>query len=87
VCSLELIPQIPAAISIIAKAGGITIVICIALWLLFCRWVIKDAVKRGDKPDAVELIRATSLGMIGRSPKPPQLPSAPSDKPPKKRAA
>lgn len=77
---------VPATAAVVTIVGGIAIVICVGLWLLFCRWVIKDAVKRGDKPEAVELIRATSLGMIGRS-KPPQLPSAPSDKPPKKKAS
>jgi hypothetical protein len=33
--------------------------------------------KRGEKPDPVELIHAASLGMIGRSPKPPALISPP----------
>jgi hypothetical protein len=84
---MELVPHIGAAVSIIAKVGGLTIVISIGLWLLFCRWVIKGAVKRGEKLDAAELIWATSLGMIGRSPKPPQLPSASSGKPPKKKAS
>jgi hypothetical protein len=74
---VELLPQISAVISVIVGTGGITIVICIGLWLLFCRWVIDSAAKRGEKPDPVEVIRASILGMIGRSPKAPALPSPP----------
>jgi hypothetical protein len=44
---------------------------------LFCRWVINSAIKRGEKPDPVEVIRAASLGMIGRSSKTPALPPPP----------
>jgi hypothetical protein len=84
---VESLPEIAATVWVIAKADGITIVIIVFLWLLFCVWVIKRAVKRGEEPDPVELIRAASLGMIGRSPKPPQLPSAPSDEPPKTKAS
>jgi hypothetical protein len=36
---VEWIPQIAAGLSSIAKAGGITIVIIVFLWLLFCVWV------------------------------------------------
>jgi hypothetical protein len=74
---VTLLPQIAAVLFIIAGAGGVTIIICVGLWLLFCRWVINGAVKRGEKPDPAEVIRAASLGMIGRSPKPPALPSLP----------
>jgi hypothetical protein len=73
---MELLPSIAAVISVIVGTGGITVVICIALWLLFCRWVIKGAVERKEKLDPVEAIRAASLGMIGRSPKPPALPKS-----------
>jgi hypothetical protein len=45
-----------------ATTSGITVVICVALWLLFCRCVIKGAAKLGDMPDAVELIRVARLG-------------------------
>ena len=48
---MELLPQISAVISVIVGTGGVTIVICIGLWLLFCRWVIDSAAKRGEKPD------------------------------------
>jgi hypothetical protein len=44
---------------------------------LFCRWVINSAIKRGEKADPVEVIRAASLGMIGRSSKTPALPPPP----------
>jgi hypothetical protein len=74
---MELVSIIAAVASIVVGAGGITIVICVGLWLLFCRWVINGAVKRGEKPDPVEVIQAASLGIIGRSSKPPALPSPP----------
>jgi hypothetical protein len=83
---VELVPQIAAVLCVIVGAGGITIVICVVLWLLFCRWVIKGAVKRGGKPDPVEVIRAASLGMIGRSSKPPLLAGESSSEPNKKAA-
>ena len=35
---VELLPHISAVISVIVGTGGVTIVICIGLWLLFCRW-------------------------------------------------
>jgi hypothetical protein len=51
----------------------------VALWLRFCRYIYDDAVKRSEKPKPVEVIRAASLGMIGRSSKPPALPPGKSD--------
>jgi hypothetical protein len=72
---VEVIPHVAAVISVIVGTGGITIMICIGLWLR--RGVINGAVKRGGKPDRVETIWAASLGMIGRSAKPPASPSLP----------
>jgi hypothetical protein len=45
--------------------------------LQLCRYFYDDAVKRGEKPDPVEVIRAASLGMIGPASKAPALPSPP----------
>jgi hypothetical protein len=87
VCSLEWIPHITAVLYVLAGAGGLTIVICIGLWLRYCRWVINNTMNRGAEPDPVELIRVTSLGMIGRSPKPPLLAGESSDSLPRKKAA
>jgi hypothetical protein len=74
---VELVPHIGAVVSVIVGAGGIALITCIGLWLLFCRWVVNSAIKRGEKPDPVEVIRAASLGMIGRSSKTPALPPPP----------
>jgi len=82
----ELSPDVVAVASVVAGTGGIAIVVCVGLWLLFCRWVIKGAVTRGAKPDPVEVIRAASLGMIGRSSKPPLLAGESSSEPNKKAA-
>jgi hypothetical protein len=50
--------------------------------------VIKGAIKRGENPDAIEVIRAASFGMIGRrSPKPPLLVGESSSSPPTEKAA
>jgi hypothetical protein len=83
---VELVPHIVAVIWVMVGAGGITIVICVGLWLLFCRWVIKGAVERDEKPDAAEVIRAASLGMIGRSPKSLPLAGESGSSPTKKAA-
>lgn len=85
-CSLEWIPHIAAVLYVLAGAGGLTIVICVGLWLRYCRWVITNTMTRGAEPDPVELIRATSLGMIGRSPKAPALPGDSRIELPKKAA-
>jgi hypothetical protein len=81
---VELLPHVVAVISVIVGTGGIAIVVCVGLWLLFCRWVIKGAVKRGGKPYPIEVIRAASLGMIGRSSKAPLLAGESSSEPNKK---
>jgi hypothetical protein len=62
---------------LLVTTGGIAIVICVGLWLRFCRYVYDDAVEQGEKPKAAEVIQAASFGMIGRSSKPSALPSPP----------
>lgn len=71
---MELVPHIAAVVTVVVGAGGLAIVICVALWLRFCRYIYDDAVKRSEKPKPVEVIRAASLGMIGRSSKVSALP-------------
>jgi hypothetical protein len=74
---VELIPIFAAVVSVIAGAQGATaLVICVALWLRFCRYIYDDAVKHDQKPKTAEVIQAASFGMIGRSPKAPALPSS-----------
>jgi hypothetical protein len=72
---MDPVSLITTVLSVVVGAGGATLIIRVGLWLLFCRWVIASAVKRGEKPNPVELIRAASLGMIGRASKPPALTS------------
>ena len=55
--------------------GGIAIVICVALWLRFCRYIYNDAVEHGEKPKAAEVIQAASQGI--RAAKAPALPPPP----------
>jgi hypothetical protein len=74
---VELVPLIAAVVSVVVGTGGITIIICVWLWLRFCRYIYDDAVKHDQKPKAAEVIRAASLGMVGRSSKSAALPSPP----------
>jgi hypothetical protein len=75
---VELVPLITAVLSVVVGAGGATLLIREWLWLRYCRYIHDVAVVKGQKPDPVEVIRAASMGMIGRSPKTPALP--PPDK-------
>jgi hypothetical protein len=74
---VELPRLIATVLYVLVGTGGLTIVLCIGLWLLYCRWVVNRAMKLGEKPDPVQVIRASSLGMIGRSPKRSALSSPP----------
>jgi hypothetical protein len=77
-CQVELIPIIAAVALVVARAiGPITDLIRQERRLRLCRYLYDDAVARGEKPDAVEIIRAISEGGPGRSTKRPALPSPP----------
>jgi hypothetical protein len=75
---VELIPIIAAVALVVARAiGPITDLIRQERRLRLCRYLYDDAVARGEKPDAVEIIRAISEGGPGRSTRRPALPSPP----------
>jgi hypothetical protein len=72
---VEFVPQIVAALYVIAGAGGIAVLIREWLWLRHCRYLHDQAVLRGQNPDPAELIKAASRGRLGHSGEQKQLTS------------
>jgi hypothetical protein len=74
---VEFTPLITAVVSVIAGAGGATLLIRELLWLRYCRYIHDQAVARGRDPKPKQLIQAASSGRLGHSPKRrPQLRSS-----------
>lgn len=71
---------VPSLLGIASLAPSIALVICVALWLLFCRYVIRKAIKQGHKIDPQQMINAASRGPIHLLGERPRLPPKSDEK-------